>query len=63
MSGSVSSGKRAPARGLCAIEKVLRVHSGEEFVADDFPSADEGRDAWLAWQDVRATVEEAYPDA
>ena len=46
-------------RGLDTIEKVLRVHSGEEFTADDFPNLEEGRDAWLTWRDVRATIEES----
>lgn len=39
--------------GLEAIEKVLRVHSGEEFRVGDYPTVAEGREAWEAWQRIR----------
>ena len=48
----------APNRGLEAITKVLRVHSGEDFTADDFPTLEEGREAWEWWtESYRPTLE------
>ena len=39
----------APVSGVDAITRVLRVHSGEEFTAAEFPTLDEGRSAWEEW--------------
>lgn len=48
--------KIPPALGLNAIEKVLRA-ALEDYGTPPGVTDDECRDAWLTWQDVRATVE------
>ena len=35
-------------RDAALIRKVLTVHSGADFLADDFPTLEEGQDAWHA---------------
>lgn len=41
-----------PTLSLDAITKVLRVHSGEDFTADEFPTAEEGQEAWKTWKQI-----------
>jgi hypothetical protein len=49
---------------MTAIEKVLRVHSGEEFEADDFPTLEDGKRAMTEYEallDVVDVLEAARP--
>jgi hypothetical protein len=41
---------------LSVIERVLRVHSGEDFEAGDFPTFEEGRAAWAMFKRLQDAV-------
>lgn len=39
-----------------AVRKVLLVHSGEEFTADEFPTFEDGQRAWAALDRIAAAL-------
>lgn len=44
-----------------AITKVLRVHSGEMFAGDEYPTAEVGFQAWQEWLRMKDWYEASMP--